>query len=58
MVRSFSGDGRRKSAFPAVWIWSVDVGMKGAEVGRRDCVVEIVEGARVEGASVLVIEGV
>jgi hypothetical protein len=55
---SFGGDGRRKRAFPVVWIWRVEVGRNGAGGARRKRVVEIVEGASVDGASVLVMDGV
>jgi len=36
----------------------VEVGRKGTEGGSRECFVEIVDGARVEGEMVLVMDGV
>jgi hypothetical protein len=63
MVKSLTGEGRRKRAFPWVWICRLEVGRNGGVGARRERVVEIVEGARVEGVKVVfeptvVIEGV
>jgi hypothetical protein len=53
IVNSLRGEGRRKRALPWVWIWRLEVGRKGGVGGRRERVVEIVEGASVEGVNVV-----
>jgi hypothetical protein len=55
IVNSLRGEGRRKSAFPAVWICSEEVGRNGGVGGRRERAVEIDDGATVEDVMVVLV---
>jgi hypothetical protein len=53
MVKSLTGEGRRKSAFLVVWICRLEVRRNGGVGTRRERVVEMLEGARVKGVKVV-----
>jgi hypothetical protein len=55
IVNSLRGEGRRKSAFPAVWICNEEVGRNGGVGGRRERDVEIDDGATVEDVVVVLV---
>ena len=55
IVNSLRGEGRRKSAFPAVWICNEEVGRNGGVGGRRERFVEIDDGATVEDVMVVLV---
>ncbi len=58
IVNSLRGEGRRKSAFPAVWICNEEVGRNGGVGGRRERDVEIEDGATVEDVVVVLVASV